>query len=704
MKQFAGLLLCVFALGVRYGNAQNMNTDSLRKVIVASKADTAVIDALCELANISRKSSDNDSARIFAEDALHRSRQYHYRKGEAKAMYQIGVLISGKGELVEAMELFSEAMDIFDSLGERKQYASAALALGNQKMLLGDYPGALDYQLKALRIKQELGDSAALPSAYMSIGNSYHSSGDHEKAAKSFAHAIELDTMYGKRALIGTGYYNLGNVMFGMKKDSLGAKYLLNAIRIADARQDISLLCYTYGLLGQYNYRKGEYTAALDCHQRSLSLAEQLEDQRMIISEQRFLGLGYQALNQNARGEEYLLNALKLAADSTLKESRAEVYLTLSDFYASEGRYKESRDYLLRFTALHDSLTNLDKSKDIMRKEMNFSFEKSRALDNAERLKNEAIYEEDRKRKMIIIYSAAAFIVLSLLFLGFVFNRYRVSQRQKALIAEQKSEVEKQKSLIEEKNKSITDSINYAKRIQSAILPAVNEFTEAFPESFVYYRPKDIVSGDFYWIASSESHTFYATADCTGHGVPGGFMSVLGASLLNDIVNEKGVTEPADILVMMRDRIILALRQKGETGENKDGMDMVLCRVDRSKRELVYAAANNPVWIMRKDGLHEFPADKQPVGIGIENPGKFRQHTVALEPGDVIYTFTDGYADQFGGPKGKKFKYAQLRTVLEAQRNAAMPEQELHLARVFDDWKGALEQVDDILVIGVRVV
>lgn len=704
MKQFVGLFLCLLALGMRQGCAQKMNTDSLRKVIVTSKADTDVIDALCELANMHRKASENDSALWYAEEALRRSRAIRYRKGEAGAMYQAGVVISGRGDLVEAMELFSKSMDIFDSLGERKQYASAALALGNQKMLLGDYPGALDYQLKSLRIKQELGDSASLVSAYMSIGNSYHSAGENEKAAQAFAHAIELDSLYGKGAFTGTGYYNLGNVTFGMKNDSLGAKYLLNAIRIAEAREDISLLCYTYGLMGQYNYRKGAYAVALEWHQRSLSLAEQLQDKRMVISEQRYLGITYRALDQSKKGEEYLMSALHLAADSTLKESRAEVYLTLSDFYAQEERYKESREYLIRYTALRDSLTNLDKSKEMTRKEMNFSFEKSRALDKAEQKKNEAIYEEDRKRKTIIIYAAAAFILLSLVFLAFVFNRYRVSQRQKALIAEQKSEVEKQKALIEEKNKSITDSINYARRIQSAILPEVNEFTTAFPESFVFYRPKDIVSGDFYWIASSGSFTFYATADCTGHGVPGGFMSVLGASLLNEIVNEKGITEPADILVMMRDRIILALRQKGETGENKDGMDMVLCRVDRTRNELVYAAANNPLWIMRKDGLHEFPADKQPVGIGIENPGKFRQHTVQLEPGDVIYTFTDGFADQFGGPKGKKFKYAQLKTLLDTQRTAPMKEQELHLARVFEDWKGTLEQVDDILVIGVRVV
>lgn len=703
MRSFCCLLFMIFWLMPVLTQAQKMNADSLRKVVRTSKADTAVSNAQYELAVIARKQGKNDSAYHFAIQSLERSQKGHYRKGEARANYQLGILASGKNDPVKAMGYFSVAIDIFDSLSERKLYASAIQAFGNQKMLLGDYPAALEYQLKSLRIKQELGDSTVMASAYMSLGNTYHSSGDNPRAANAFLHAIALDTLYGDRRQSGTGYYNLGNVEFELHHDSIALLYTNRAIAIGEAEHDASLLSYAYGRLGKYYFNQKEYDQALKYHEKSLELARQSEDTRVVVSELGSLGLTHQALGNAALGEQLLKEALAISSDSSMRESRVQVYSSLSAFYAAAGKFEEALKYMQLFTALRDSLVNFERSKDLTRKEMNFEFEKKRALDKAEQLKNEALYEEDRKRKLLVIYSGGGFLLLVLVFLAFVFNRYKVSQRQKTLIAAQKTEVEKQKSVIEEKNKDITDSINYAKRIQSAILPQVSEFATAFPDSFVFYRPKDIVSGDFYWIAVTPHYAFYATADCTGHGVPGGFMSVLGASLLNEIVNDKGESEPAAILNMMRERIIFALRQKGESGENKDGMDMVLCRIDRGRKELVYAAANNPLWIVRKGELQEFPADKQPVGIGAINQRNFTQHTVPLFPGDVIYTFTDGYADQFGGPKGKKFKYAQLKNVLLEDSGSSLREKESQLSRTFDAWRGTLEQVDDVLVIGIRI-
>lgn len=255
--------------------------------------------------------------------------------------------------------------------------------------------------------------------------------------------------------------------------------------------------------------------------------------------------------------------------------------------------------------------------------------------------------------------------------------------------------------------KDITDSINYARRIQQAILPDPQLFKTLLPDSFIFYRPKDIVSGDFYWITEQEGIVYYAAADCTGHGVPGGFMSVLGASLLNEVINEKKIREPGEILDMLRNKIIAALRQKGETGENKDGMDMVLCRFDRSKNELVFAAANNPAWLVRNSNgekeLIEFKPDKQPVGIGVENPVRFSQQVIKLQRNDRIYIFTDGFADQFGGPKGKKFKYRQFHETLVSIGDLPMEQQGEHLEKTFEAWKGELEQVDDVLIIGLKI-
>ena len=286
-------------------------------------------------------------------------------------------------------------------------------------------------------------------------------------------------------------------------------------------------------------------------------------------------------------------------------------------------------------------------------------------------------------------------LVLMALLAFFVFRSYRLKKRAN-------HELEEKNYLIEEKNKEITDSILYAEKIQRAILPAMNELEQLFPRSFVLFKPKDIVSGDFYWTAKMNQSIFYATVDCTGHGVPGGFMSMLGNSLLNEIILEKKITEPAEVLDMLRIKIIMALKQTGASGENKDGMDMILCRIDASENKLTYAAANNPLWLVRDGKLTEYAADKQPVGVSVMEVKQFTQHLIPLQKNDLIYTFTDGYADQFGGPKGKKFKYKQFEKLILQNHSLPLEEQRKKLDEVHEDWKKGLVQVDDILVIGIK--
>jgi serine phosphatase RsbU (regulator of sigma subunit) len=267
--------------------------------------------------------------------------------------------------------------------------------------------------------------------------------------------------------------------------------------------------------------------------------------------------------------------------------------------------------------------------------------------------------------------------------------------------------IETQHNTIHQKNKEITDSIRYAHKIQTAMMPLKHEFASYFKESFVLFEPKDIISGDFFWITTRNEKIIFATGDCTGHGVPGGFMSMLGVSLLNEIINEHDLTEPALILSRLRKKVITALRQKGLSGEQQDGMDMTICVIDKQEMTLHYAAANHVFYIIRKNeydfDINEYKGDKQPVGIFGKELKPFRQHLINLKPNDVIYAFTDGYADQFGGPKGKKFKYTQLKDLLLSIQNLNLEEQEEIIKRKFIAWKGNLEQVDDVCLIGIKI-
>jgi serine phosphatase RsbU (regulator of sigma subunit) len=284
-----------------------------------------------------------------------------------------------------------------------------------------------------------------------------------------------------------------------------------------------------------------------------------------------------------------------------------------------------------------------------------------------------------------------------------MYNRFRVTRKQKDIIEKQKKLVEKQKHLVEAHSKEIFDSINYAERIQRSLLASKDLLEENLNEHFVFFQPKDIVSGDFYWATKLPNNRFaLVTADSTGHGVPGAIMSMLNISCLKESVKE-GFMEPSDILINTRKLIIEMLKKDGSAEGGKDGMDCSLISFDFNNKKLTYSAANNPVWIVRSKEILEFPYDKMPVGKSDRDTISFTQHTIELQQGDVVYAITDGMSDQFGGPKGKRFMNQKLKELLISISHLQMTEQKENIESSLNNWKGELEQVDDITLVGVRI-
>ncbi len=297
-----------------------------------------------------------------------------------------------------------------------------------------------------------------------------------------------------------------------------------------------------------------------------------------------------------------------------------------------------------------------------------------------------------QKQKIIIIASVIAMLLLFGL-VYFIWRNYRYKKRANILLRSQRDQIAYQK-------KHITDSIQYAKKIQTAILPSLELFTDKL-EHFVLFKPRDIVSGDFYWVDEVEKNLIIIAADCTGHGVPGAFMSMLGVSLLNEIILNQGITQPDEILNRLRAQIIIALKQDPES-KIKDGMDMTICVLDRSRKKLFYSGAENPLVHISEGNLKLVKADKMPVAIH-EFMDPFTLHEVDLKQGDTFYTFSDGYADQFGGPRQKKFMSRNFRNLLLSVQDLPMMEQGIKINEVFEQYRSETDQVDDVVVIGVKV-
>jgi serine phosphatase RsbU (regulator of sigma subunit) len=386
----------------------------------------------------------------------------------------------------------------------------------------------------------------------------------------------------------------------------------------------------------------------------------------------------------------------------------------------AQAKSEEERQVLLYEEALKRSRIE----GDFKQKQTALKAEQLRkeAIAKAEQEKKEVLAKEEKAKQRLILLSVSLGLFLVFVFALFMYNRYKLTQKQKSIIEKQKEEVdnqrlladsrrviaekqkeiiENQKHLVEEKQKEILDSINYAKRIQLTLLANEQFLKDNLNEYFSYFNPKDIVSGDFYWatkiVTSGGVENFYlAVCDSTGHGVPGAFMSLLSIGFLSEAINEKGIEQPNNVLNYVRERLTASISKEGQ----QDGFDGIL--VCFSKDKITYAAANNAPVLVRHNEIIELNADRMPVGLG-ERKESFNLYTLDSQKGDMLYLYTDGYADQFGGPKGKKFRYKPLNELLLSNAQLSSTEQHHQLKTTFNNWKGNIEQVDDVCVCGVRL-
>ncbi len=581
--------------------------------------------------------------------------------------------------------------------------ARAYLQTGGVYTNLADYPQALDYCLKSLKIKELLKDENGLGDVFNAIGNIHFYQSNFLQALDYYFRVLKIARQTGNQEKISISLGNIGLIYQEQKNFKAAFEYYSKAMKIDEEAGNKAGAARHLGNIGLIYYAQDDFQKALDFLFRALKVYEELGYNNEIVFFLGRIGCTYQDMaknysqssslkkDMNAKAEHYLLRAIDISDKTGYINNKMECASYLSELYEETKRPVEALKYYKLSAQMWDSIYNAEKDKEITRKEMNFEFEKKEAIARVEHEKEIAVTEADKRKRMIWLL---IILLVAIIIAVVAFNTYRSLTFTK----KQKQIIEEQKAIVEEKQKEILDSINYAQRIQYALL-AHDELLKAnLSEYFVLFKPKDIVSGDFYWATRKEDKFYLAVCDSTGHGVPGAFMSLLNISFLNEAINEKNIAEPNKILDHVRKRLIENVSQDG----GQDGMDAILMCFDKTDHTISYSAAHNRPLLISKGQITALPADKMPIGKG-EKTDPFALHTINAQKGDMLYLFTDGYADQFGGPKGKKYKYKQLEEKL-AVLSAESPElQKKVLDETIIEWMEQLEQIDDICIVGIRL-
>lgn len=567
---------------------------------------------------------------------------------EAMLLNNRGIAYDYLGEYSSALTNFFKALKIEEEIDYPNLrayiYSNIGLIYSNQE----NAKSALEYHRKSLYIRKKIKDLPGISASLNNIAIVYVMQKNFPEALKNYLECISIDKELGDQRGLSDDYNNIGLCYMEMKLFEKAMNYFLESLKIRETLNNPLGVVECYTNIGTLLYNTGQF----------------------------------------ARAREYFVLSEGLAKTIHSKESLRFAYENLSKIEDELGNSAKAFDYYKLYILFRDSIDNSEIASAQTALEMQYQFDKEKEA-------NRLLQERKEAQTKIILYSVIGGLILIGFFSILLFKRWKETQSQKKII-------EEKNLLVERKNEEIMDSITYAKRIQTAILPSQQLLNDLIPNQFVLYLPKDIVAGDFYWLEHSEDKIFFAVADCTGHGVPGAMMSVVCHNALNRSVKEFGCIQPGEILDKTREIIVKELSKNDHSVS--DGMDISLCVLDQKNNTVLWAGANNPLWIYRSESqqIEEWKSNKQPIGV-YSNALPFTTHSIQVFQGDRIYLFTDGFADQFGGPNGKKLMRKAFQELLLKSSKASVEAQKQELEQFYENWKGELDQVDDVCVSGIVV-
>ncbi len=720
----------------------SQNYDSLLKILPKIKEDTEKIKIYNKLSSYYENTSP-DSAFFYTNSSILLSKKL-IKESEinSKRVYELlidsytrrGFYYIYQFKKYKAINYLDSAKKVLDSLtkihkNEKKHKIKKIEIWGGYAHIYldaGEYSEALKYYQKIIKLREKLIKNKKitenqLVGDYFNLGLVHYYLENYEKALDYYQKTLTITIKNKHKIGEAMCYNNIGIVYLEQNRFNLALKYFNKSLKIAKENNAVTLMAQNYDNLGEVFFAKKNYQTAEKYYKKSLELAKKLGNiQGIVFIQNNLSDLNMKKGDYNTALEyakKGLENALKIEALKQISIS----YKMLSEVYEKMGNFKKSLKNYKNYYKYHDSVFNVEKNKQIEEMESKYQFHK-----NKQEIKNQKLEiaksKETIKRKNWQRNAMIAVIILVFIILIIVFRNYKIKEKinkelkernikinlQKEEISTQAEnlkeanfEISEQKKELEKRHQQITASITYASKIQNAITPFIKDFEENFKEYFLIFRPRDVVSGDFYWFMKLKDKMVFAAVDCTGHGVPGAFLSMLGVSLLNEIVAKNTFKNAADILENLRKKVKKVLHQKGDIKEQKDGMDIALCVIDNKKEKLDFSGAHNPLYLIRNNELKIYKHTKNPISISIVEK-EFINHKIDLKQNDLLYIFSDGFKDQFN-KQNVKIGAKKFKEILLNYSSLKMINQKQKLTDFFDDWKISAPQTDDVLVIGLKI-
>lgn len=676
-----------------------------QSVFIGSKKanDKYSYKAIAYSANITRKQKKYEEALVIANSALEIATKYKNTSNEANALTLIGMIYdqSNKNEL--ASEHFLRALNLSKSVKDREEMLSAYLSLGIYFKKLNKTTESLTNLLEAMKIAEAIPDSSSIFTICINLGSMYEKTNDNEKAKSLYRKALIINQSEKDENDQAIVYFKLGKLFHKLHQLDSAKHYLIATLNIHLKRNDQAGLIFDYSNLAGFNIEDKDYDAAEKNYQKALEIGLKQNDTIKLNLIYSYFGSLYVKKKDNQKALQNFKTSLNYINQTIPRETIMQIYKKMSDIYLELGNHKEAYNNFVKYKAWSDSAYSVSETRKQTELKLNYEFEQTQkkieAENKAKELISKAELEQERKQRNLLLIGLA---IISLM-LVITIKNYRAKQKANSILHKQKLEIERQKKLVEEKNHEINDSINYALRIQTASIPKLTELDTFFKNYDLFFKPKDVVSGDFYWAERTNNFSLIAVGDCTGHGVPGAITSMIGSMLLNEIFNVKKIYQPNEVLTELNRLVKLTLRQDS-TSLTNDGMDIAFCTINYQTNELLYAGANRPLYIIRSDGeLKEYKATKMSVGGQVPLIQPYDLHKIQLQKGDTIVLSTDGYADQFGGEKEKKYTTKAFRNLLNQHSHLPSKELKQIIENNYNNWKGNYEQTDDVLVFILKV-